>query len=88
MTPNPGNGMADIPSHQSVDQTVKKLEAILRAKAVTLFALVDHGGEYVVCTMGKIFTYRNRSLLRCIQGVNSARGERFRESCRYPLLLQ
>ena len=39
------NGVVTIPSHQPVDQTVQKLEAILRAKGVKLFALVDHSGE-------------------------------------------
>ena len=45
MTSNPENGIVTIPSHQSVDQTVKKLEEILQAKGVKLFALVDHSGE-------------------------------------------
>src|SRR5580692_4387135 len=39
------NGIVTIPSGQSVDLTVKKLEEILQAKGVTLFALVDHSGE-------------------------------------------
>jgi uncharacterized protein (DUF302 family) len=38
-------GIIDIPSRHSVDETVAKLQAILEAKAVTLFALVDHSGE-------------------------------------------
>src|ERR1700693_218114 len=45
MTSNPQNGIVTIPSHQSVDQTVQKLEAILEAKGVKLFALIDHSGE-------------------------------------------
>jgi uncharacterized protein (DUF302 family) len=40
-----GKGIVDIPSHHSVDETVAKLRAILNAKSVTLFALVDHSGE-------------------------------------------
>jgi uncharacterized protein (DUF302 family) len=40
-----GNGIVDIPSNHSVDQTVTKLKGILEAKGVTLFALVDHSGE-------------------------------------------
>ena len=32
-------------SNHSVDQTVEKLEEILKAKGVKLFALVDHSGE-------------------------------------------
>jgi uncharacterized protein (DUF302 family) len=39
------NGLIDIPSHHSVDETVKKLTSILDAKGITLFALVDHSGE-------------------------------------------
>jgi uncharacterized protein (DUF302 family) len=39
------NGIISIPSNHSVDQTVEKLKAILQAKGVTLFALVDHSGE-------------------------------------------
>jgi uncharacterized protein (DUF302 family) len=45
MTRTHGNGMADIPSNHSVDQTVEKLKGLLEAKGVTLFALVDHSGE-------------------------------------------
>lgn len=39
------NGLITIPSAHSVDETVEKLKAILAAKGVTLFALVDHSGE-------------------------------------------
>ena len=45
MSSSPENGIVTIPSHHSVDQTVAKLEAILQAKGVQLFALVDHSGE-------------------------------------------
>jgi uncharacterized protein (DUF302 family)/uncharacterized membrane protein YidH (DUF202 family) len=45
MSPSPENGIVTIPSHHTVDQTVEKLEAILQAKGVKLFALVDHSGE-------------------------------------------
>ncbi len=45
MTSNPENGMVTIPSHQSVDRTVKNLEEILQTKGVKLFALIDHSGE-------------------------------------------
>jgi uncharacterized protein (DUF302 family) len=38
-------GLVNLPSHRSVDQTVEKLKGILRAKGVTLFALIDHSGE-------------------------------------------
>ena len=40
-----GGGIVDIPSNHSVDQTVEKLRAILAAKGVSLFALIDHSGE-------------------------------------------
>jgi uncharacterized protein (DUF302 family) len=38
-------GIVTLASNHSVDQTVEKLKAILTAKGVTLFALVDHSGE-------------------------------------------
>jgi len=39
------NGIVNRPSNHTVDQTVEKLKAILQAKGVALFALVDHSGE-------------------------------------------
>lgn len=39
------SGIINKPSNHSVEQTVKKLEGMLQAKGVTLFALVDHSGE-------------------------------------------
>jgi uncharacterized protein (DUF302 family) len=45
MAPNPNNGIVCQKSNHSVDETVEKLKAILQAKGVTLFALVDHSGE-------------------------------------------
>jgi len=45
MTPNSDNGIVNTPSSHSVDQTVDKLKAMLQAKGVALFALVDHSGE-------------------------------------------
>jgi len=38
-------GIVDVPTNQTVDQTVAKLKNILQSKGVTLFALVDHSGE-------------------------------------------
>jgi uncharacterized protein (DUF302 family) len=38
-------GIVQIPSSDSVDETVEKLKTILKSKGVTLFALVDHSGE-------------------------------------------
>ena len=45
MTSNAENGIVTIPSHQSVDQTVKKLQDSLQAKGVKLFAVIDHSSE-------------------------------------------
>jgi uncharacterized protein (DUF302 family) len=39
------NGIVQKPSRHSVDETVSRLEMLLQAKGVTLFALVDHSGE-------------------------------------------
>ena len=39
------SGIVDQPSRRSVDETVERIEALLRAKGITLFALVDHSGE-------------------------------------------
>ena len=39
------NGIVQIASGHSVSETVSKLEALLRAKNVKLFAVVDHSGE-------------------------------------------
>ena len=45
MSPHEESGLVDLPSNQSVEETVEKLTGILKAKGITLFALVDHGGE-------------------------------------------
>jgi uncharacterized protein (DUF302 family) len=45
MPTNNDKGLINIPSTHSVDETVKKLQRILQAKGITLFALVDHSGE-------------------------------------------
>jgi uncharacterized protein (DUF302 family) len=39
------NGIVDIPSNHSVEETVGRVKGILQAKGVTLFALIDHSGE-------------------------------------------
>jgi len=39
------NGIIDVPSNHSVEQTVDRLKNILQSKGVTLFAVVDHSGE-------------------------------------------
>lgn len=41
------DGIVQISSKHSVDEVVEKLKAILQAKAVTLFAVIDHSGEAV-----------------------------------------
>jgi uncharacterized protein (DUF302 family) len=45
MQSNPDSGIVTILSHHSVEQTVQKIQELLRAKQVKLFALVDHSGE-------------------------------------------
>jgi len=45
MAPSADRGIISKPSNHSVDQTVERLKAILEAKGVALFALVDHSGE-------------------------------------------
>src|SRR5256884_5769884 len=45
MPPHTDNGIIDARSQHSVEQTVGRLTALLHAKSVTLFALVDHSGE-------------------------------------------
>jgi uncharacterized protein (DUF302 family)/uncharacterized membrane protein YidH (DUF202 family) len=39
------NGIVRIPGNHPVDETVAKLQAILQAKGVKLFVVVDHSGE-------------------------------------------
>ena len=45
MNTDTGAGILTIPSHRSVDATVEKLEKILQAQGIELFALIDHSGE-------------------------------------------
>jgi uncharacterized protein (DUF302 family) len=45
MSCQPGSGIVRQPSAHSVDATVEKLQTILHAKGVTLFAVIDHSGE-------------------------------------------
>jgi len=42
---NQENGIIHQPSSYSVDDTMQRLLELLRAKGVTLFAVVDHSGE-------------------------------------------
>ena len=39
------NGIVDVPSNHSVDETVARIKNILQAKGITLFAFIDHSGE-------------------------------------------
>ena len=38
-------GIIDKPSNHPVEETVARLQSVLRSKGVTLFALIDHSGE-------------------------------------------
>jgi uncharacterized protein (DUF302 family) len=39
------SGMIDVPSRYSVPETLARLQAILKEKGLTVFALIDHSGE-------------------------------------------
>jgi uncharacterized protein (DUF302 family) len=39
------NGIVDVPTNHSVDETVDRVKRILQSKGITLFALIDHSGE-------------------------------------------
>jgi uncharacterized protein (DUF302 family) len=45
MAPLADNGMVHLRSLYSVTETLKRLEAVLRARNLTVFASVDHSGE-------------------------------------------
>lgn len=45
MTQSPREGIVEIVSSRSVDETLEKLKSLLDAKGITLFAVVDHSGE-------------------------------------------
>ena len=45
MTSAEDNGIVKLPSPHTVDEIVEKLQSILQAKQVTVFAVVDHSGE-------------------------------------------
>ena len=45
MNATPANGIIEIPSHHSVQETAEKLKNILQTNGVTLFAFIDHSGE-------------------------------------------
>jgi len=39
------NGIVTIPSRHSVEETVRRLDEMLAAKSVKVFAVIDHSGE-------------------------------------------
>jgi uncharacterized protein (DUF302 family) len=39
------SGIVDLPSRYSVPETLARLQAILKEKGITVFALIDHSGE-------------------------------------------
>jgi len=45
MTASRAEGIVDLRTDHSVDETVDRLQEILRSRAIELFALVDHSGE-------------------------------------------
>src|SRR5580704_501644 len=47
MTVPGGEGLVHLASWHSVDETMQRLESLLREKGVTVFARVDHSGEAV-----------------------------------------
>jgi uncharacterized protein (DUF302 family) len=45
MAPSPDNGLVHLKSPYSVADTLKRLEAVLKTKNLTVFARIDHSGE-------------------------------------------
>ena len=45
MSPKTDNGIVTIESRHSVEETVRKVEALLQAKGVRVFTVIDHSGE-------------------------------------------
>ncbi len=41
----PGNGLLQVASPYSVDETLRRLESVLAERGVEVFALIDHSGE-------------------------------------------
>ncbi|HUV97322.1 MAG TPA: DUF302 domain-containing protein [Acidobacteriaceae bacterium] len=42
---NQAEGIVDLPTHSSVDETVARLQSMLQEKGVQIFALIDHSRE-------------------------------------------
>jgi uncharacterized protein (DUF302 family) len=45
MTPAMRNGIVDVRSNHSVEQTVERLKTMFGMKGITLFAVIDHSSE-------------------------------------------
>jgi uncharacterized protein (DUF302 family) len=45
MAPNSDNGMQHLSSPYSVPETLKRIEALLQEKGLTIFCRIDHSGE-------------------------------------------
>ena len=45
MATSPDNGMVHLSSPYSVPETLKRLDSILQARGLTVFARIDHSGE-------------------------------------------
>lgn len=45
MSSTTDSGIVTVPTNRSVDETIHKLEELLHAKGIKLFATVDHSGE-------------------------------------------
>ena len=41
----PGNGLLQVASPYTVDETLQRLESVLAERGVRVFALIDHSGE-------------------------------------------
>jgi uncharacterized protein (DUF302 family) len=39
------NGIVDVPTNRKVNEVVERIKALLQAKGIKLFALIDHSGE-------------------------------------------
>ncbi len=48
MSASSHNGLISLPSAHSVDETMERLEALLNAHGIKIFARVDHGGEAAI----------------------------------------
>jgi len=72
---NNKNGIVDVPSNHSVDETVDRLKGILQSKGITLFALIDHSGEAAKVGMTmrptKLLIFGNPKLLHVFHGLYS-----------------